>query len=1264
MNRFSWKQWVHRLRRNPSLRRRPVPRISRTVETIEDRTLLSFQLVGDINAVSRDSTPQDFVQIGSLTYFTADDGIHGRELWKTDGTAAGTMLVKDIHPADSLYSGSYPSHLTAVGEVLYFVADNGANGRELWKSDGSAAGTQLVADVQAGGAFSGSAPSGLVSFSGSLYFTADDGVNGRELWKSSGTAGTTQRITNLNTGGDSFLEATQLVNFNGQLVFAARQGSAGSALWVSNGTTGGTTLLKDLIPDGDGILHFDSDHVASTSTTLYFVGNTASTGGELWKTDGTTLGTVPVKDILPGVTSSDPQSFTLVGDTLYFLATEVTSGQELWKSDGTLNGTVIVKDIRVGNTGSGASNLVGFQGELFFAADDGTNGTELWMSDGSTAGTVLVKNINPSATGSAPQGLLAVGSTLYFSADNGSQGRELWKSDGSSAGTQLVRDIQPGLAGSSESFNPSVLGSLGNSLLFSADDGQHGLDLWTSNGSTSGTVLVKDVNSITQGAYPSFLTSLSGGIVFAADDGQSGTEIWFSTGVANSVLRLVDANTGMDGSDPADFTLVNDTVYFTALNGSLGRELWKTDGTQQGTAIVKDISPGVASSDPADLVNVNGELFFSAADDVFGRELWKSDGSLLGTVRVADISAGGVGSSPDELIAVGSTLYFRALGDQLWKSDGSAAGTQLVADINSTGDSQLAQLTNFGGTLFFVAEDGVDGQELWQTNGLAEGTQQVLDILDGPSGSQPLELTVANGQLYFTADNGTQGRELWVSDGTPGGTHLVEDILLGPTSSLPSQLTAVNGQLFFVATDDSHGAELWVSNGTDAGTNMVADLLVGSASSNPGNLAAVNGLLYFVANDGVIGLEPWQSNGTPGGTQPVADLNPGSAGSLPRNFTSLGSFLLFAADDGLHGVELMSDVTNRAPVLSNTEFAVPDGATSGTLIGTLMATDQDVGQTLTYSIESGNTSDAFLLNPSTGQLTVNNSEPLDPEVNPQFTLTVKVTDNGTPAGFTVATVIVHLAPVNQAPTIANQVFSLPENSANNTVVGTVLANDEDLGQVLTYAITAGNATGAFSINAATGQITVANSSVLDFESTTSFALTVQVTDNGIVPQSAAATMTVNLTNIDEPPQITLPAGSLTYTRGNPPVFPGMGATISDPDTLTLNFQGGNVTVSISQGQIKTDKLTVDNGGGVTRKGKNVLSNGTIVGKLSGGKKGQPLTVTFNSSVTTAAVQQILRQIGYSNTSKKTPPGTRTIQFRVTDSGNHTSPSATKQITLT
>jgi hypothetical protein len=397
----------------------------------------------------------------------------------------------------------------------------------------------------------------------------------------------------------------------------------------------------------------------------------------------------------------------------------------------------------------------------------------------------------------------------------------------------------------------------------------------------------------------------------------------------------------------------------------------------------------------------------------------------------------------------------------------------------------------------------------------------------------------------------------------------------------------------------------------------------------------------------------------------VGDFNPGTAGSIPRGFTSINSHLVFAADDGLHGVELMSDVplSNNAPIFVAQEFSIPPGASDGTVIGTLAASDPDSGQTLSYSIRSGNTSGAFSVNASTGQIVVANAAALDPDVSPEFELVIRVTDNGNPIAFTEATITIRFPITNQDPTIANQSFNVAENSANGAVVGNVAASDPDGGQTLTYTITAGNVAGAFSINPSNGQITVANSSLLNFETTPSFSLTVKVTDNGSPSASKSAMVTINLTNVDEPLQVTLPVVGINYTRRAAPVLPGAGATVSDPDTSTINFAGGTVTATISQGSIKTDLLKVAAGGGITLKGKNVLYNGTVIGKSAGGTKGSTLTITLNASATTAAVQQLVRQIGYSNKNRKTPAGTRAIQFRVTDSAHHTSSPATRTVTL-
>ena len=145
------------------------------LEALEDRITLSLtpQMVLDINANTLSSNPSAIVAIGSTAYFTADDGVHGVELWKSDGTAAGTVLVKDINPGSA---GSEPSNLTNVNGTLFFAADDGANGPELWKSDGTAAGTVLVKDINPGSA--GSGPYFLTNVNGTLFFTANDGTHG------------------------------------------------------------------------------------------------------------------------------------------------------------------------------------------------------------------------------------------------------------------------------------------------------------------------------------------------------------------------------------------------------------------------------------------------------------------------------------------------------------------------------------------------------------------------------------------------------------------------------------------------------------------------------------------------------------------------------------------------------------------------------------------------------------------------------------------------------------------------------------------------------------------------------------------------------------------------------------------------------------------------------------------------------------------------------------------------------------------------------
>jgi len=381
----------------------------------------------------------------------------------------------------------------------------------------------------------------------------------------------------------------------------------------------GTGMVKDIRSGSKGS---NPDSLTNVNGTLYFTADNGINGRELWKSDGTETGTVMVKDIRSGSKSSNLYDLKNVNGTLYFTADNGINGRELWKSDGTQTGTVMVKDIFAGSKGS-TGNLMKVNRTLYFSASNGTNGYELWKSDGTETGTVMVKDIFAGSKGSSPSFLKNVNGTLYFSADNGTNGVELWKSDGTESGTVMVKDILSG-PGSSR---PDALKNVNGTLYFRANNGTNGYELWKSDGTETGTVMVKDIRSGSGSSYPSFLTNVNGTLYFSpyfsANNSTNGGELWKSDGTETGTVMVKDIFAGSSGSVPYFLTNVNGTLYFGANNGTNGVELWKSDGTQTGTVIVKDIFAGSRSSYPLKLTNVNGTLYFRANNGTNGDELWK-----------------------------------------------------------------------------------------------------------------------------------------------------------------------------------------------------------------------------------------------------------------------------------------------------------------------------------------------------------------------------------------------------------------------------------------------------------------------------------------------------------------------------------------------------------------------------------------------------------------------------------------------------------------
>ena len=245
-----------------------------------------------------------------------------------------------------------------------------------------------------------------------------------------------------------------------------------------------------------------------------------------------------------GTTSPQTSPVTLSG-TLYFSAEDNSSGRELWKSDGTIAGTALVRDIRPGSTDSHPRGLARVGRVLYFFAKDGTHGNHLWKTDGTDAGTAPVAKINP-----CPQSPTLVGGILYLVAAKGSHGCELWTSDGTESGTVMVKDIRK-LSGS----NPNALTGVGGTLYFSAYDDEHGWALWRSDGTADGTYLVKDTQRgpapcCTAGNHLGSLTNVGGTLYFSARGGAHGQELWKSDGTETGTVMVKDISPGRKSSAP------------------------------------------------------------------------------------------------------------------------------------------------------------------------------------------------------------------------------------------------------------------------------------------------------------------------------------------------------------------------------------------------------------------------------------------------------------------------------------------------------------------------------------------------------------------------------------------------------------------------------------------------------------------------------------------------------------------------------------------
>lgn len=576
-----------------SLKESEIAHLTDSLDTAEQRMgLLITHLYYSVSGCP-ESNPGNKLSIGfddgSPGGIQGDGILSGSEIVSTFGECPGNSgLVKDINPLAS--HNSNPHSMVTMGGMLYFIADDGVHGNELWRSDGTVGGTNMVIDLN---------PTRQT-------FTLEGSI----VYENPGT------------------DFGEIMAGDEKIFFAAAVGNDEiRELYVSDGTNLGTLRISETFDCHPQVFsnypEFTYSGVNSISVipasevgfdTAYFSAfrcsfeNVTCSGEEPHTSDGTVSGTVQLVDLFYGNTDlvtpnggsvtadlvgSQPSDFTRSGNNIYFSAkadigavlTDV--GRELFvlNISSPAGGVQLVKDINFGSADSSPSLFEEMGGELFFTADDGISGMELWKTDGTDAGTVIVSNIAANGSSSWPGQKISVGDTLYFTANDGISGYELWKSNGTYSGTSLVKDI---VAGPSD-------GGVTNMLEF---DGE---------------------------LYFIAHTSPSG-------VGTQGAEVWRSDGTDLGTARISNSIV-TDNTNASSLTRVGDMLYFVdeEYGNGAGRELFSFT-PEGGITLAVDTWPGQQSSDPRNLIALREKVFFVANDGVSGWELryhWENPGPII-----------------------------------------------------------------------------------------------------------------------------------------------------------------------------------------------------------------------------------------------------------------------------------------------------------------------------------------------------------------------------------------------------------------------------------------------------------------------------------------------------------------------------------------------------------------------------------------------------------------------------------------------------------
>lgn len=677
--------------------------------------------------------------MNNTVFFAANDGVHGTEIWKSDGTVAGTSLLKDIVPDPSAGSITGDFKALVFKDKLYFVVNLGTGfaGYELYSTDGTEVGTVSVK------------PIGFYQLEGAatddyFVFTGFDTVNGLEPWISDGTAAGTHLLKNLMPGATSSMTLMKFVKFNNKIFFQNGANGVslgyGNYIWETDGTEAGTVryntnndaliygtssdnnhLILTMpnyynrfwVANGNSSQNFEitgldmssNNNFVDLNSKIFLSGSTPKYGTELFSLDPDTHEIAIASDINKSE-SSNPHAFHELNNDLIFIATDKQYKSQIYKRN---KSTQQIE--KISNYGSEWSVGMGSDvddnfikvGNYLYTPEaayrtDGTSANTISISSPDITSRVLYTSLNDN--------------TLLFAGYNNLVGTELWKIDNTSNTVSLVKDISTDYMGSLYSVDSKTAVLNGFAYFVAKENGK--LGIWKTDATEPNTLKAiqfsyqdgtdGDIKVLNASNNKLFFTKQQEYTPTTYGSGQN--ELWASNGDQASATMLKSYGSSVVARETVIF---NDKLLYIT-SGYSSSALNSTDGTIAGTEAVFS---GNFSGD-VKFKKCGNQLFFTNNNNT---QLWRTDGTTVGTSNVSQNL-----SSVKEMVCTNNYLYFlNGDSQKVWKSDGVSAHAMDIFVTND--DSQLLANEN-------IQKLGTDGEKLFLTITTKEHGNELYEITD------------------------------------------------------------------------------------------------------------------------------------------------------------------------------------------------------------------------------------------------------------------------------------------------------------------------------------------------------------------------------------------------------------------------------------------------------------------------------------------------------------------------------------------------------